>query len=749
MTIANITDTQSLAPLDRLAEICGIEANYADVEGKIHTISAETKLRILAAMGLDVADERAIESTLQLELNKEWLSLVTKTTVSRGGDCAKLIFYVRIDLIEQLHGRVFARLRAENGGITPLDFTNARESRSRRIGGINIIQIEVDAPPLAPGIYDIECFECGRFPRTEAGRLFVAPEYCYLPPSVLAGKRLLGFSVQLYSLVDESGFGAGTYRGAGELASQLSLKFGADLLGLSPVHITPNRDPHDVSPYCPISRVWRNPVYLNIINLQPVRESPRAQQLLQQKETLQTIAALRSAAAVPYETSARLKLQILRETYADFIELQISAPSDTGREFQQFVERGGEDLHKFATFMSLRDHYISQDPALAYWKHWPAGHADSNSSEVREFQQKQSYQIGFHCFVQWLCERELLEAQALARASGMEAGFYHDLAVGSSGGGAEAWAEPEVFISDAEAGAPPDVFQKNGQSWGVLPLNPRALREKCYEPFIKLVRSAMLCGGAVRLDHVMGLWRLWWVPRGRPATEGAYVKYPIDDLLAIIALESYRSRALVVGEDLGTVAPGVRERMERERILGCRLALFERTDGAGFQPPKNYSYLSVASFGTHDLPTLAGWWLGLDLTIRSRLKQFRSAREEAESIERRAGERSGLLREMQQSGIDITEIESLPFDDPRAVSLFINIFHAWLARANSAIVLISLDDALGETAQRNVPGTLSEYPNWRGKLTKAPETVNITLPAIQNRGRAPANAVLNNKASVL
>jgi (1->4)-alpha-D-glucan 1-alpha-D-glucosylmutase len=701
--------------LDELAALCGIEGEFVDFEGKSHSTSRETKRALLAAMGV-VADTKAqAEAALRAERDRPWLALVPEVTVVRTPSSGVALFHL-YDSPQPPAGRAWARIRSERGDQVALSLGDARRVAEHDGALGRIIQFEVPLPPLPHGIYQIEAVECGDRPRTASGTLLVAPPRCYVPPAVAAGGRVFGFSVQLYTLREPRGWGLGTYAGAGDLAQFLARRCGADALALSPVHLTPNADPHDVSPYCPLSRIYKNPVYLDLENEECVRRSPRALELLQNEATRARIGQLDRSPEVPYARAAALKMEVLRAAFADFAERDLCNRTAAGREFEQFRERGGEDLARFGLFMALRDAQLAAGPSGGYWRHWPRALRAPDGAAVRAFQSAHPWECNFHIFVQWLCEKQLLQSHRSAVAAGMKIGLYHDLAVGSSAGSVEAWTDPEAFAHGVEIGAPPDAFQKNGQRWGVVPMNPRALRAGADSPFVRMIRAAMRSAGALRIDHVMGLFRLWWVPSGMDATRGAYVKYPFDELLAILAIESERHGTMVVGEDLGTVAPGVRERMERERIFGCQLALFERTAEGGFTPPEYYRAHTVASFGTHDLPTLAAWWLGEDLKLRSRLGLFRSEKEKRESRGLRDRERAQWLAEFTRAGLDPSGLDGLDVNDPRALKLFIYLFHSWLAGAGSAIVLASLDDALAETAQRNVPGTLSEYPNWRARL---------------------------------
>jgi 4-alpha-glucanotransferase len=695
--------------LDELANLRGIEPRYVDFKGKPRETSRETKRRLLAAMGFDLRKRGALEAALAQERARPWRHLVEPTVVIRMDDAARLRFHlpaVGDGSLGLAVARVFARLRGERGEIVPLDFRGAAEVARAVVDGIPTIRVEVPVTGLAPGAWDVETYWCGEVPRYEAGRLHVAPPMAFLPASIERGRRILGFAAQLYSLPNFDGGGVGTIAAAGDLAVSLAARGGA-LLGLSPLHPTPNRAPHDHSPYCPLSREWRNPVLLDLAREPLVWEAPAVKRLLANPKFQREWKSLEASPRVRYQRSMEAKRRVLRAAWGDFG----ARGGEAAEAFERFLAAGGRSLEDYATFEALREEFASKRPPAFSWDRWPAPFRDPRGEAVRRFRAERAGDVRYHAFLQWLLDRQLSKAQHSARDAGMEVGLYHDLAVGSSGASADAWAQPQLFLRGVEIGAPPDLFQKKGQTWGVVPMDPVRMREAGYEPFVRLLRSAMRHGGALRLDHVMGLWRLWWVPRGRPATEGAYVRYPADDLLALVALESWRNRCLVAGEDLGTVPPGVRERMERERILGCRLVMFERIPGGGFADSRVYPHLSIASFGTHDLPTFTGWWRGRDVTVRHKLRVLSSQRAVRGATEERTREKRELLETFARVGIPVREGGARTPTDA---------LHAYLGMSGSSIGLVSLDDALEIKDQQNMPGTLGEYPNWTGRVGGSP-----------------------------
>jgi 4-alpha-glucanotransferase len=355
----------------------------------------------------------------------------------------------------------------------------------------------------------------------------------------------------------------------------------------------------------------------------------------------------------------------------------------------------------------LRDHFAETDPPRADWHAWPEQYRDPNSPAVARFGAEIQSRLDFLAWLQWIADEQLHAAANRAAERGMAVGLYRDLAVGADRAGAETWINPACVVSGAQVGAPPDIYNAKGQDWGLPPLSPTALRDEGYRGFIDLIRANMRHAGGLRIDHVMGLRRLYWVPSGKSPAEGAYVRYPMEDMIGILALESHRQRCLVVGEDLGTVPEGFRERMADANILSYRVLFFEQ-DGAtgGFLPPSAYPRQALAVAGSHDLPTLRGWWEGRDLDLKERLGLFPDPENAASQREARERDRIQLLAALRREGL-LREDE-----EPHAGGLS-RAVHAWLARTPSMLAMAQIDDLTGEADPVNVPATSTEHPNWR------------------------------------
>ncbi len=527
-----------------------------------------------------------------------------------------------------------------------------------------------------PGYYDLEI-------GTEATRAIVAPRRAYVPPGVDA-KRLWGPSVQLYALRSQRNWGIGDF---GDLQSLVALakRSHASLVGLNPLHQLHLTNPTAASPYAPLSRRYLNALYIDVGATArefgvPVDDSG--------------VAELRDSALVDYAAVARAKMRALQVIF-DGIHIE--------RDLDTFLKREPH-VRAAALYEAIMEELTHRDGSIRSWLQWPAELRDHDSHAVAVFAQTHESRIAFYVFLQWLADRQL--ARAARGASKMAIGLYRDLAVGVDLASVDVWSDPDAYAFGLSVGAPPDPLNAAGQNWGLPPLHPRALIARAYEPFVTLLRANMRHAGALRIDHVMGLKRLFCIPRAAPSGGGAYVNYDFEAMLGIVALESHLQNCMVIGEDLGTVPEGFRERLATERIYSCRVLLFER-DGERFRSPAEYPADSVASTGTHDLPTMAGYWTGADIETREGLGWIDAAAARTERVERERSRKAlvGALR----------KARCIADEDPDLRAILLAV-HRFLARAGSHVVLVQLEDLLAQREQVNVPGTTNEEPNWMRKL---------------------------------
>jgi 4-alpha-glucanotransferase len=526
-----------------------------------------------------------------------------------------------------------------------------------------------------------------------------APERAYLPPALEGGARTTGIAVQLYGLRSRRNWGMGDF---GDLARLIELagRAGIGAIGLNPLHALFPGDPTRYSPYAPSSRLLLNVLYIDVEAVPEFATCEAARARVASTEFQDALAGLRAAPLVEYAGVSKRKLEILELLHAEYRD---RASGKRVGAFEAFCERRGRPLRALAVFEALSER-LGPD-----WRDWPAQYRHPSEAELARIAAAHADRVGYYEYLQFLADEQLARASSLCRTVGMAVGLYIDLAVGVDINGAEAWRDQDVLALGVTVGAPPDLMNMKGQNWGFPPYHPGRLRETGYAPFVEMLRANMRGTGAIRIDHVLGLMRLYWLPLGAAPGDGGYVTYPFDELVAVIARESERHGCLVVGEDLGTVPTGLRERLRAARILSYRLLYFERDDDGSYLPPDTYPDLALAAVSTHDLPTLRGWWTGRDLGLRRELNLFPSP--QVEERERRAREQDRQLL------LEALAREGLFADDPdMRWREFTVAVHRYLARTPAKLLMVQLEDVLGLEDQVNVPGTIGQHPNWRRKL---------------------------------
>ena len=526
--------------------------------------------------------------------------------------------------------------------------------------------------------------------------------HCALPESIRT-RRSWGVACQLYSLRSDRNLGMGDFEDLANFA-QIAGEAGASFVGVNPLHALFMADAGRFSPYSPSSRRFVNPLYIAIDRL---AGGPEAIAVLREREP--AAFAVLDGDLVEYAAVGVVKNLLLREVFLQRLE---ALRDDEA--FEAYCAGGGEALRDFALFEAISARQVAAG-SYAGWHSWPEELRSRDLPAVHKLEAEAADEILFHLWLQYTAEEQLAEAQVRAKGAGMRIGLYLDLAVGVSPDGAETWSDPELTVGAARVGSPPDMFNSTGQDWGLAPLSPKALAEREYKPlgdsFDALTRHA----GAVRIDHVMGLARLWWIAEGHISADGGYVRYPLGKMLDTIAEASNRNDCLVIGEDLGTVPPGFRATLSEANLLSYRVLYFER-NGIEFLPTSAYPELSLACVSTHDLPTLKGWWLGTDLDLRAETGR-QSPERTAEQREERKRDRRMLIAALKEAGVLPEAYDRVASgEDPLPVELAQDIadaVHRFLARAPSLLVTVQIEDMVGSARQPNLPGTTNEYPNWR------------------------------------
>jgi glycogen operon protein len=532
-------------------------------------------------------------------------------------------------------------------------------------------------------------------------RVVVVPPRCHMPRALRDGGRRFGLAAHLYSLRRDGDQGIGDFTTLA-LAAEATARAGGAIVGVNPLHALFAQQRERASPYYPSDRRFLDPIYVDVARVPDLAAADAAHRAHDAHAA--AFAKLAAAPAVDYAGVWQAKAAVLAACFAAFERR--SAGDPLRAEFDRFVAAGGEPLRRFATFEALAAAHLDTP-----WQAWPEDLRMPTAAGIEAFARREARALRFTLYLQWLADRQLGEAAARARAAGLGLGLYRDLAVGAAPEGAEAWANQDGLARGASIGAPPDPFSLAGQVWGVPPPRPDALAASGYAAFRELVAANMRHAGALRIDHAMGLARLFWVPGGARAADGAYVDYPLADLLGVLALESRRARCLVVGEDLGTVPAGLHERLDAANVLSYRVVWFER-DGAGFRPPAHYPAKAAACVSTHDLPTIAGWWAGADIAEKLALGLIDDAVAATERQDRATDKRL-LVDALGHAGVG--PVSAPAFDAPPETALTAAI-HRFAGATPAALVLIQADDLAGETVALNLPGTYLERPNWRRKV---------------------------------
>ncbi|MDX5630101.1 MULTISPECIES: 4-alpha-glucanotransferase [unclassified Brenneria] len=550
-------------------------------------------------------------------------------------------------------------------------------------------------------------------------RIIIAPHRCYEPEALLQGKRWWGVTVQLYTLRSQNNWGVGDFGDLRRLVEEVARR-GAAFVGLNPLHSLYPAVPAAASPYSPSSRHWLNIIYIDVNRVDDFQQSPEAQLWWLQDDTQQTVAALRAERWVDYEPVITLKLHALRLAFRYFNTRSVLDPRISA--FRQFTVNGGQSLQLQATFDALQAHLKRRGENYTDWLQWPACYHDVHGETVKSFRHEHADEITFYCWLQWVAYEQLAECFAHSKQLGLPIGLYRDLAVGVALGGAETWDERQLYCLDAAIGAPPDPLGPQGQNWQLPPMNPNMMQQRGYQPFIDVLRSNMANCGALRIDHVMALMRLWWIPKAEPAANGAYVHYPLDDLLAILALESQRHRCLVIGEDLGTVPPEIVDKLHDFGIYSYKVLFFEHDEKYRFRSPDTYPRQALATITTHDLPTLRGYWQAVDLSLGRDLGLYPSAAVWQQQLYLREKSKQGLLNALHQHGLLPQRVGRNSSLTTMGAPLNRGV-QRYMADSASALVGFQLEDWLDMSAPVNVPGTHREYPNWRRKLSRTLESI--------------------------
>jgi 4-alpha-glucanotransferase len=697
--------------LDRAAALRGIEPGFWDIFGRYHPTTIAGKQAILRAMGWAVGSVEELQQSLAAHTRREWERLAPAAVVALEDDAVELPLSLPADWLGQ---PVTAVVKREDGQAETFQINGAtlRQSGSIEMEGRTWVRARALLPVKLPLGYHEILVQCAGAKATT--RYIVAPRRAWTEPNMARGGRAAGFAVSLYGLRSSHNWGCGDFRDLLDVIDWAPQQLCASFVALNPLHAIHNRRPFNTSPYLPNCIFYQNFLYLDIEGMQDYAASRRARRLRESAPVKREIEELRAAEFVEYERVSALKLRLLKLAFVQFLrEWRRGTPRS--REFDAFRAQEAGLLERFATYSALGEYLHRCNPELWSWPDWPEGFRDPESAQTRAFAKKHWRSVMFYQYLQWQIDGQLQAAQSRTREREMSIGLYHDLALATDQFGSDLWAHRPFFVSGCRVGAPPDDFAPQGQDWGFPPPNSRRHYEDGYRLFADSIRRNCRHGGALRIDHVMRLFRLYWIPEGCDATQGAYVREMSEDFVRILALESVRNRVMVIGEDLGTVEPEIRQVLARFGILSYRLFYFEKNKDGTFRGASDYPAQSLVSSTTHDLPTLAGFWIGADIEARRKAGAIDEAAHRTQ-WELRNNEKQKMLDRLFAEGL---MREDLPRKATGYPELTGDLHHAaigFLARTPSQLLAVNQEDLTKETAQQNLPGTTWQYPNWGRKM---------------------------------
>ena len=731
--------------IHELSDLCGILPEYWDIFGKKHITSVDTEKAVLRAMKIRIDSVEEIVKEIKERKWKSWKGFVEPAHVfSVNNQPVSIPVHVPVKEGEEAKLLILWSLEDETGQRAEFkaEGDSINISEQQWIDGIRYIRTNLVIEHKGIGYYilHVECRhpEKGFFGKSDSlkkrSTVIITPDTCYIPPDLQKGKAW-GLSINLYAIRSEKNWGIGDLSDLKKIVGWVGDLQGR-LVGINPLHVIPNAQPFGISPYSPISRLYKNFIYLDVEDIPEVKEISDEQKVMILGKFKKELDELRKSDIVDYKKVASLKEKILRNAFALFYQKNFSQNTERGREFKEYIVQEGDALEAFALYMTLWES-MKKKKNLFSWQEWPEKYRNTDTSEVEAWRKENRKEILFHQYVQWLIDCQLRTIEEEAQTSGTRTGLYYDLAIGAVGGGSDAWRYQDVIASGADVGAPPDDFSPDGQKWGFPPLIPEKLKDTGYELFIRTIQKNMKYGRAIRIDHALGLFRLFWIPQGMTAKDGAYVNFPSDDLLRIIALESSRNKTMVIAEDLGTIGDNVREALKRFRMLSYRLFYFERNyPNPSFLPPDKYPATALCAVTTHDLPTLYGYWKGRDIEVRRNLGKFDEAQWK-QQVHDRERDKGLILKALKSQGILPDDFPSDPALVEEMTPELCLAIYQYLSLAPCKLLLVSLDDIIGTLNQQNMPGTVDTHPNW---MQKTPLTLEEIM---RDRRFAGLSEVLN------
>lgn len=697
--------------IQKIAHLRGISDHFVNFKDQKETIADHNIQLLVEAMGYAVHDAHSLaEQATELDTH-QWRELLEPVTVINDlkGE-RNLSVYVESS---ERHHECHYLIECEQGELinTSIDLLSLPVTGEYWLNDHQYLRHAVPMKTDLPLGYHKVTLCVGE--RQHKASLIVTPSAAYEPKPMANGDKIWGTAIQLYTLRSATNWGIGDLTDLKELIERIS-KAGGDFVGLNPMHALFLTNPNHCSPYSPSNRAFLNPLYVDIEAVEEFKCSESLQKKVTTKAHQQLLNTLRATQDVHYTAVSELKQTYFKHLYAVFLDQHQGKNTNREQHFLAFVAHQGEALEQHVIFEALQKHFFDQDSSYWSWPAWPREYQQPTSDAVKQFAIENADALGFYRYLQFIAHEQLEAAHNLCNILGMRIGLYRDLAVGSDRGGAEVWVNQDSYCLNASIGAPPDDLGPNGQNWGLPPLDPVHLKNNKYHTSIMLLRNNMRSCGALRIDHALALLRLWWCPPNQSAAYGAYVYYDLFDLLGLLCLESHRQQCMVIAEDLGTVPDEINENFPKANLYSNKVFYFE-SDGEKCTPVESYPAKSLAIVCNHDMPTLNAFWQGSDLTLRHDLGLSSADILKQDQLQRRRMKAQIVALLSQYSPAD-AQLVSDESTSESATKQLIRSVHSVLASGSAQLLAIQLEDMMNMEKPVNIPGTSSEYPNWRRKL---------------------------------
>ncbi len=712
--------TYNISLLNELSEKLGILLQFTDFgTGQTYVADTKSKKAICKALGYPANTNTEIQNSLKKYRESEFANFAPYTKVLQEWELKPFNFEFIVP---------------DNKTTATLSWILTREDGTNTTGQLSVQETDViDSITIGKktfqkrrccfilespiGYHNLSFLLDGEKPNgNHQTKLIVVPQQCYMPEKLQSGHRVWGFPIQLYAMPSQRNWGMGDFTDLKNFAT-VAQNFGASLVGINPVNALFSDNPEDASPYCATSRVFLNPLYIDTDGVPEAQDNPTYTSYKNTPEFIELFKKSKQSDIVLYADIAKMKFGALDILYKTFKAVHLDEMGNPitarGNAFQTFCNEYGQKLTNYATFQTIRDVRTQSGKGADCWWNWGRGYETPTSSKIKEFQEKYADRINAIKYQQFLAFEQYNGAGDACVQSGMSVGVYTDLPIGVGANSAEVWSNQSLFLRDVSVGAPPDSFNKKGQDWSLSGFNPFELKKNGYDLYNRIIAAAMNNAGAVRIDHAFGLSRLFFRVKG---ASGAYLKYPFKDLMGIVALESHRHKCLVIAEDLGTAPEGFHELMRGANVLSFGVFHWQR-NWDGLIAPQNYNHHCLISSGTHDLPTYAALWKGIDLELAKKMKTI-SLEQYKKHKENRLSEREQFIKAFCAQGLQ-TDCEDKASEIMAGTLLpkwFIPNTYAYLARSSSMLLLVRIEDIVEQYQQVNLPGTYMQYPNWRYKL---------------------------------